>query len=37
MRLSICQTIVEAHGGRLTAALNDPHGEFQIILPLYQP
>ena len=37
MGLSICQTIVEAHGGRLTAAPNNPHGmEFQIILPLYQ-
>jgi signal transduction histidine kinase len=37
MGLSICQTIVEAHGGRLTAAPNNPHGmEFQIILPLHQ-
>jgi len=37
MGLSICQTIVEAHGGRLTAAPNNPEGmEFQIILPLYQ-
>jgi signal transduction histidine kinase len=37
MGLSICQTIVEAHGGLLTAAPSNPHGmEFQIILPLYQ-
>jgi len=37
MGLSICQTIVEAHGGRLTAAPNNPHGmEFQIIFPLHQ-
>src|SRR5262245_58217896 len=37
MGLSICQTIVEAHGGRLTAAPNNPHGmEFQISLPLHQ-
>ena len=37
MGLSICKTIVEAHGGRLTAAPNNPHGmEFQIILPLHQ-
>ena len=37
MGLSICKTIVEAHGGRLTAALNHPHGmEFEIILPLRQ-
>jgi signal transduction histidine kinase len=34
MGLSICKTIVEAHGGRLTAAPNNPHGmEFQITLP----
>jgi signal transduction histidine kinase len=37
MGLSICQTIVEAHGGRLIAAANNPHGmEFQITLPLHQ-
>jgi signal transduction histidine kinase len=35
MGLSICKTIVEAHGGRLTAHPNNPHGmEFQITLPL---
>jgi signal transduction histidine kinase len=33
--LSICKTIVEAHGGQLTAAAKKPRGmEFQIILPL---
>jgi len=37
MGLSICKTIVEAHGGRLTASANNPHGmEFQITLPLNQ-
>ena len=37
MGLSICKTIVEAHGGQLTAAAHNPHGmEFQIILPLCQ-
>jgi signal transduction histidine kinase len=37
MGLSICKTIVEAHGGQLTASANNPHGmEFQITLPLYQ-
>ena len=35
MGLSICKTIIEAHGGQLTASANNPHGmEFQIILPL---
>jgi signal transduction histidine kinase len=35
--LSICKTIIEAHGGQLTASANNPHGmEFQIILPLHQ-
>jgi signal transduction histidine kinase len=37
MGLSICKTIIEAHGGQLTATANNPHGmEFQIILPLHQ-
>jgi len=37
MGLSICKTIVEAHGGQLTASANNPHGmEFQITLPLHQ-
>ena len=32
--LSICQTIVEAHKGRLTAASRDPRGAvFRIVLP----
>jgi len=37
MGLSICKTIIEAHGGQLTASANNPHGmEFQIILPLHR-
>ena len=33
--LSICRTIVEAHGGTLTASPGDPHGAvFQVTLPL---
>ena len=35
MGLSICKTIIEAHGGRLTASAKKPRGmEFQITLPL---
>ena len=34
MGLSICRSIIEAHGGRLTAAPAHPHGSvFQVILP----
>jgi signal transduction histidine kinase len=37
MGLSICKTIIEAHGGRLTASPNNPHGmEFLITLPLHR-
>jgi two-component system sensor kinase FixL len=34
MGLSICQSIVEAHGGQLSASLSHPHGSiFEIVLP----
>ena len=34
MGLSICQSIVQSHGGRITAARAMPHGSvFQVILP----
>jgi signal transduction histidine kinase len=38
MGLSICRSIVEAHGGRISASRANPHGSvFQVFLPIGEP
>jgi C4-dicarboxylate-specific signal transduction histidine kinase len=38
MGLSICRSIVEAHGGRITALRANPHGSiFEVVLPVEEP
>jgi C4-dicarboxylate-specific signal transduction histidine kinase len=38
MGLSICRSIVEAHGGRISALRANPHGSvFQVVLPVDDP
>jgi signal transduction histidine kinase len=38
MGLSICRSIIQAHGGRIWASANEPHGAaVQFTLPLHRP
>jgi signal transduction histidine kinase len=35
--LAICRSIIEAHGGRISASSGNPHGSiFQVVLPTYK-